>query len=137
MKRILLTIMGISLLLVAPATVFAHPAVTLYDANGQRIIDQLSDSDTVTAANGTVYKQGPAYSPKQTCGKCHDYDSITKAYHFREGSTPDVSQRDHEGNAPLGVSDTWVSEIRETTELQKYLTNAYGHLLSPGQYGAW
>ncbi len=137
MKRILLTIMGISLLLVAPATVFAHPAVTLYDANGQRIIDQLSNSDTVTAANGTVYKQGPAYSPKQTCGKCHDYDSITKAYHFREGSTPDVSQRNNEGNAPLGVSDTWVSEIRETTELQKYLTNAYGHLLSPGQYGAW
>lgn len=130
MKRMMLSIMGLCLLLVAPATVFAHPAVTLYDVNGNRIIDQLSDSDTVAAANGTVYKQGPAYSPKQTCGKCHDYDSITKAYHFREGSTPNA-------NAPSGVSDTWVSENNATTKLQKYLTNAYGHLLSPGQYGAW
>lgn len=122
------------LLLVLPAMVFAHPNVTLYDADGQKIIDQLQDSDSFTAANGSVYKQGPAYSPKQTCGKCHDYDAITKAYHFREGTTPNV---DEDGVVNGGLSDTWVSENRENTELQKYLTNAYGHLLSPGQYGAW
>ena len=116
------------LLLGLPATLLAHPAVTLYDADGQRVIDQLLNSDTITAANGSLYKQGPAYSPKQTCGKCHDYDSITKAYHFREGSTP---------GANGGVSDTWVSENRNKNNSQKYLTNAYGHLLSPGQYGAW
>jgi len=118
----------LALLLVLPATVQAHPAVTLYDAQGRRIIDQLNDNDTVTAASGSVYKQGPAYSPKQTCGKCHDYNSITKAYHFREGANPGVNG---------GVSDTWVSENRESNNLQKYLTNAYGHLLSPGQFGAW
>ncbi len=26
------------------------------------------------------------YSPKQTCGKCHDYEKITQAYHFRMGA---------------------------------------------------
>jgi len=25
------------------------------------------------------------YSPKQTCGKCHDYDKITQGYHFMQG----------------------------------------------------
>lgn len=122
------------LLLGLPATLLAHPAVTLYDADGQRVIDQLLNSDTITAANGSLYKQGPAYSPKQTCGKCHDYDSITKAYHFREGTTPDVAE---DGVANGGLSDTWVSENKDNTELQKYLTRAYGHLLSPGEYGAW
>ena len=131
MKKSLLTTMGfclLALLLALPAVVHAHPAVTLYDAQGQRIIDQLDDSDTVTAASGAVYKKGPAYSPKQTCGKCHDYNSITKAYHFREGTSPGSNG---------GNSDTWVSENRENNNLQKYLTNAYGHLLSPGQFGAW
>jgi hypothetical protein len=130
MKRTLMTTMGLcllALLLALPDVVQAHPAVTLYDAQGRRIIDQLDDGDTVTAVSGAVYKRGPAYSPKLTCGKCHDYNSITKAYHFREGATPGVNG---------GVSDTWVSE-NKNNNLQKYLTNAYGHLLSPGQYGAW
>lgn len=25
------------------------------------------------------------YSPKQTCGECHDYEKITKGYHFLQG----------------------------------------------------
>lgn len=25
------------------------------------------------------------YSPKNTCGACHDYDEITMAYHFQQG----------------------------------------------------
>ncbi len=25
------------------------------------------------------------YSPKQTCGQCHDYDKITQGYHFMQG----------------------------------------------------
>lgn len=25
------------------------------------------------------------YSPKQTCGKCHDYGKITEGYHFQQG----------------------------------------------------
>ncbi|MBD3236291.1 MAG: hypothetical protein GF330_06295 [Candidatus Eisenbacteria bacterium] len=25
------------------------------------------------------------YSPRQTCGACHDYDTITQGYHFQQG----------------------------------------------------
>ena len=55
-------------LLVAPAVVHAHPAVTLLDRNGNPIKDQLDPNDTIQAANGSVYMRGPAYSPKKTCG---------------------------------------------------------------------
>ncbi|HUL22312.1 MAG TPA: multiheme c-type cytochrome [Thermodesulfobacteriota bacterium] len=27
------------------------------------------------------------YSPKKTCGSCHNYDQITKGYHFQQGRT--------------------------------------------------
>ena len=27
------------------------------------------------------------YSPRQTCGECHDYDQITNGYHFQQGRT--------------------------------------------------
>ncbi|MBN2808837.1 MAG: hypothetical protein JXR80_05020 [Deltaproteobacteria bacterium] len=128
MKKLIPIILGAFLMALAPLLASAaHPPVVLYDTQGNRIIDQLNDADTTTAVSGAVYKQGPAYSPKQTCGKCHDYNSITKAYHFREGTTPGVNG---------GISDTWVSENKDNN-LQKYLTHAYGHLLSPGQFGAW
>ena len=112
--------------LVLPALALAHPAVQLLDRSGQPVFAQLDDADTITTASGSVYKKGPAYSPRQTCGKCHDYDSITKAFHFREGAGPDGK----------GVSDHWSDENNDGT-LYKYLANAYGHLLSPGQFGAW
>ena len=113
-------------LLLLPAVAFSHPAVQLLDKNGNPIINQLSSADTITVANGTVYKAGPAYSPKKTCGKCHDYQAITRAYHFREGVGP---RGEH-------YSDHWSDKENDGT-LYKYLANAYGHLLSPGQYGAW
>jgi hypothetical protein len=28
---------------------------------------------------------GQPYSTRQTCGACHDYDKITKGYHFQQG----------------------------------------------------
>src|SRR4030043_813720 len=27
------------------------------------------------------------YSPRKTCGGCHDYDQITNGYHFQQGRT--------------------------------------------------
>ena len=112
--------------LIIPAVALGHPAVTLRDRNGNPIKDQLNMSDTITAANGAVYARGPAYSPKQTCGACHDYQAITRAYHFREGVGPNGEN----------LSDHWSDEHNDGT-LYKYLANAYGHLLSPGQFGAW
>ena len=119
-------VIGLIAGLVFPALVLAHPAVKLLDRNGQPVIDQLDDGDTITAANGSVYKKGPAYSPKETCGACHDYQAVTRAYHFREGAGP---------NGQI-VNDQW-SDMNNDGTLYKYLANAYGHLLSPGQYGAW
>jgi len=34
----------------------------------------------------TVASKEP-YSPRQTCGTCHDYDKITNGYHFQQGRT--------------------------------------------------
>ncbi len=31
------------------------------------------------------------YSPRQTCGKCHDYEKITGGYHFQQGKGEKVS----------------------------------------------
>jgi hypothetical protein len=39
------------------------------------------------------------YSPRKTCGTCHDYDRITKGYHFQQGRT------DASGN--IVISDTF------------------------------
>ncbi len=114
-------------ILMFPLFLFAHPEVTLLDENGNPIISQLDKNDKIVAANGSVYYRGPAYSPKMTCGKCHDYNAVTKAYHFREGAGPNGED----------LSDTWVSEKRGKDHLNKYLSNAYGYILSPGQYGAW
>jgi len=119
----------LALTLAAFNTVSAGPPVedkyALRDRDGVRINQQLDNNDVIYL-NGHEYKAGPAYSPKQTCGSCHDYDAITRAYHFREGSSP----------AGETLSDTWSSENSGGT-LYRYLANAYGHLESPGQYGAW
>jgi len=39
------------------------------------------------------------YSPKKTCGACHDYDQITKGYHFQQGRA--------DGTGKIIVSDTF------------------------------
>jgi hypothetical protein len=53
------------------------------------------------------------YSPKRTCGACHDYDQITKGYHFQQGRA--------DATGKIIVSDTFDS---------KYPWN-----LSSGMYG--
>ena len=135
-KRIKLFLFSFAamIFLMLPAILMAHPAVTLLDEDGNPVLNNLDCSDNVTAANGTVYCKGPAYSPKQTCGKCHDYSSVTKAYHFMTGAWgPDNSP---DGSSKLS-NDLWVSINKDNNTLQKYLTHAYAHFESPGQYGAW
>ena len=97
----------------------------LRDRNGVPIYDSIDMNDTLII-NGQAYVAGPWYSPKQTCGRCHDYDAITRAYHFREGTGPTGENLD----------DHWSDREKDGT-LYKYLANAYAHLESPGQYGAW
>ncbi len=98
----------------------------LRDRNGVPILEQLDPTDTITAANGSLYMAGPPYSPKQTCGRCHDYEAVTRAFHFREGTGPRGEN----------ISDHWSDEHKDGT-LYKYLANAYAYIISPGEYGAW
>ena len=49
------------------------PPFYLYDEDGNVI-------DPVKGINAEK-----PYSPKQTCGKCHDYDKITQGFHFQQG----------------------------------------------------
>jgi hypothetical protein len=53
------------------------------------------------------------YSPKNTCGKCHDYVRVTRGYHFQQGRTDSTGK--------IVISDTFD---------QKYPWN-----LSSGMYG--
>ena len=53
------------------------------------------------------------YSPKQTCGKCHDYETITQAYHFRMGAgekpTADMAARCQWVSTPGFYGGNWCS----------------------------
>jgi hypothetical protein len=42
------------------------------------------------------------YSPKQTCGKCHDYELITSGYHFQQG-------KDEAADSLQASRSKWVS----------------------------
>jgi len=77
----------------------SHPKIDLIDYDGNEIS---LDSNI-------------SYSPKNTCGECHDYDAITNAYHFQQGRT------DAEGN--IIVRDDMDSK------------NPW--LISRGMYGKW
>ncbi|MBM4324060.1 MAG: hypothetical protein FJ115_10915 [Deltaproteobacteria bacterium] len=46
----------------------------------------------------TLESKAP-YSPKKTCGACHDYNLITKGYHFQQGRT--------DGTGKTVLSDTY------------------------------
>ncbi len=46
----------------------------------------------------TVDSQVP-YSPKKTCGACHDYERMTNGYHFQQGRT--------DGTGKVVISDAF------------------------------
>ncbi len=46
-----------------------HPPITLLDEDGRPVL-----------------KTSKPVSTRKTCGKCHDYDFITSAYHFQQGA---------------------------------------------------
>jgi len=87
----------------------AHPNVTLKDAGG-----------TAIAVGGT-----DAYSPKQTCGNCHDYDSIEQ----------------HSYHAQIGANELKGYNAFNPNETDKYLkgvaTKGKSWVQSPGHVGKW
>jgi len=66
------------------------PPFYLYDEDGN-IIDPVNN----------INAEKP-YSPKQTCGKCHDYDKITRGFHFQQG-------KDEAATGVLADRYQWVS----------------------------
>ncbi len=71
--RRILRFMLLGLLVALPAARAEHPAITLLDENGD-IINPLT-GDNASAP----------FSTEQTCGLCHEYDTITQGYHFQMG----------------------------------------------------
>ncbi|MFZ7113139.1 MAG: hypothetical protein ACOWYE_15765 [Desulfatiglandales bacterium] len=78
---------------------FEHPEFVLLDYEG----------------NEVNLESSVPYSPRNTCGECHDYDAITLAYHFQQG------RADSRGN--LLVSDA--------------MDPRKPWLISRGMYGKW
>lgn len=76
-----------------------HPEFVLLDYQG----NEVSPGSTIP------------YSPRNTCGECHDYEGITKAYHFQQGRS------DSQGN--LLVNDD--------------MDPKKPWLISRGMYGKW
>lgn len=58
------------------------------------------------------------YSPKKTCGACHDYDRITKGYHFQQGRT--------DGSGKIIVSDTY--DLKRPWNLSSGLFGKYSQV---------
>jgi hypothetical protein len=56
---------------------------------------------------------GVPYSPKQTCGACHDYAKITQGFHFQQGAgekpTEDQAARCQWASTPGNYGGTWCS----------------------------
>ena len=79
----------------------ACPPFHLLDEDGNII-------DPVKGANADK-----PYSPKQTCGKCHDYEKITRGYHFTQGKgekpTADQAARCQWAVSPGNYGGTWCS----------------------------
>jgi len=77
------------------------PPFHLLDEDGNVI-------DPVTGKNADK-----PYSPKQTCGRCHDYDKITQGYHFQQGRgeepAPDQAARCLWVSTPGNYGGTWCS----------------------------
>ncbi|MEZ5964592.1 MAG: hypothetical protein R3F56_12155 [Planctomycetota bacterium] len=56
------------------------------------------------------------YSPRMTCGRCHDVDAIASGYHFQQGRTDSTGRLDPRLLRP------WDQQVA---------------VLSPGMFGKW
>lgn len=94
-----LSMILLQLLLVAgclaplPAMARQHPAITLMDKDGDEI-------NPITGYNATA-----PFSTEQTCGLCHDYETITEGYHFQMGWDKISDDYGVESGRPWSISN--------------------------------
>lgn len=79
---------------------FRHPDVPLKDRIGQPV-----------SLGSTV-----PYSPRETCGGCHDVDAVANGYHFQQGRT--------DRSGAMVMRPDWFGDGRDWVQ-------------SPGMYGKW
>ena len=69
------------------------------------------EGDTINPITGK--NADKPYSPKQTCGKCHDYDLITQGFHFQQGKdeqpTEMLKERVQWASSPGNYGGSWCS----------------------------
>jgi hypothetical protein len=88
----------------------ANGTVTVRALDHTNIILRDSAGDAILAGS-TV-----PYSPRQTCGRCHDVDAIANGYHFQQGRTDDTGA--------VVMKDDYFDDGRDW-------------LKSAGMYGKW
>jgi hypothetical protein len=92
---------------ICPANVVLH---TLWPLDHSNIMLRDYAGNAIPAGSTTPY------SPRQTCGYCHDVNSISNAYHFQQGRTDQTGQ--------IIMADDYFGDNRPW-------------LKSPGMYGKW
>lgn len=68
------------------------------------------------AGNALLVASAEPYSPRQTCGPCHDIDEIANGYHFQQGRT--------DADGTVQTADNFFGDGRPW-------------LKSDGMYGKW
>ncbi|MDG2221321.1 MAG: hypothetical protein P8L85_08080 [Rubripirellula sp.] len=85
--------------------------ISLYDVNNRKI-----QPDSTTP-----------YSPMNTCGRCHDYDSIAHGWHFNAFQTESVAGR---------AGEPWIwTDPKTGTQLPLSYRNEWKTLYRPGEVG--
>ena len=94
LKKIGVFIFSISFLL---SFYLSYPtSIPSQDAHHNKVILKGFDGSPLTLESKLPY------SPKKTCGGCHDYDQIANGYHFQQGRT--------DGTGKIVISDTFDSQ---------------------------
>ena len=124
-----LGVFTIGLGLLNPATVFAISQTNPSQKNSQistagvcppfHLLDEKGEIiNPITEKN--AYEP---YSPRKTCGACHDYEKITKGYHFTQGAgenpTQNQAERNQWASTPGNYGGTWCSPA----PLYRYLSS--------------
>lgn len=115
--------------LLNPATVFAASQTNKSQKNEQISIAGVCPPFNLLDEKGQIINPvtgenaDKPYSPRKTCGACHDYEKITKGYHFTQGAgenpTSSQAERCQWASTPGNYGGTWCSPA----PLYRYLSS--------------
>jgi hypothetical protein len=107
LNKIVITFLALSVVLLF--FLFYPISILSQDSSHEKIILKGFDGSPLTLESKMPY------SPKKTCGDCHNYNRITNGYHFQQGRT--------DGTGKIIISDTF--------------DPTFPWNLSPGMYGKY